>query len=159
MADVWTKVGIGVQAAGALLVSVSLLMTACQISAAREATQATTVYNLEKDFSDRFAATGNPEFGACFGPQPPAPGGFKVQDICTNTRARQEFFDLLAFYRLLLDLRALRSLQDVDVSARIKAACPYLAGSVGRATIAEFQAKGLVRPDLSRRIGRECGSS
>ena len=52
MKDTWDKAHVVLSAVGALFVAGGLLFTGCQIRNARLALQATTQYNVEKDYSN-----------------------------------------------------------------------------------------------------------
>ena len=155
--DRWDKAGVIGQYVAAILVAASLCATAWQISGASRALEASTIYGLEKDFSDRFTHLSDDRFKACFGQRPPPSPEFGRDDICLDTEARVGFLDLLAFYRLLLDLQEKHALDAGYVDFRLRAACDVLASYGSAATIADFARKQMIQDRLVERISRVCG--
>jgi hypothetical protein len=152
-------IGVAIQGFGALLVSLTLVLTSCQIRAARRSLQATTVYNLERDFSDRFSRTTDAVFKSCFGVRPSPSPDFGRDDNCQDSSARADFLDLLAFYRLLLDLEDYDAVDREYVDLRIRAACDIFSTAGSLSTINDFKRKGLVQDRVAQRIHEICSAS
>jgi hypothetical protein len=152
-----TAIATGVGSVGVII---SLGVASCQIQLARQTLQASTIYNIEKDFSDIFAKRLDAKFVECYRPlsdQNKSGSGLNLPSICADPTARETFFDVLNLYRMLLDMAKLRAVPDEYVNVRIQAFCSYLMSPSGRATIEEFKRKGLVREDLSAKITSQCG--
>jgi hypothetical protein len=143
----------GATVLGSVAVIIGLGATSCQIDLARKTLQASTIYNIEKDFSEIFAKRLDAKFVECYRP---SSGSLSLPSICAESTARDTFFDILNLYRMLSDMAKLGAVPDEYVNVRIQAFCSFLMSPAGRANIEEFKRKGLVREDLSSRITTQC---
>jgi hypothetical protein len=106
----WVRVTAIATALGSAGVIISLGVTSCQIQLARQTLQASTVYNIEKDFSEIFAKRLDAKFVECYRPlsdQNKSGSGLNLPSICPDPTARDTFFDILNLYRMLLDMAKL----------------------------------------------------
>jgi hypothetical protein len=157
MKDRWDKAGVFIAAIGATLVALTVIFAGCQIRDARLALEATTLYNVEKDYSDVFKPIVTEKFQKCFGKESNSTTGIAPPNPCEDPDERRYFFDLLSHYRLLLDLEQYGSL-DVDyVDRRFKGACDILANEGSTDTIDVFNKKDAIDPRLIARIAKVCG--
>lgn len=143
------------QVVGPVLVVGGLIFTGCQISDARRAMTATTVYNLEKDWANRFEATKSAEFKECF--EPRKAGTFPPDPICQRPGPRTAMLDLVSYYRLLVDLKEYGAITQADLQVRLKPGCTYLTSTGGTATLDEFNDKGFLREGLLKELRSICG--
>jgi hypothetical protein len=155
--DGWTKAGVIVNGVGALLVVITIKFAGIQIGDARRALQATTLYNVEKDYSAVFKPISTGNFQACFGPNTNAASTIPVPEVCEIEEARAELFDLLQHYRLLLDLEKDQALTPDYVNARLKAACVFLRNNGTIDTMMDFDRKKALDAGLKERIVLNCG--
>jgi hypothetical protein len=140
---------------GSVGVIIGLGVTSCQIQLARQTLQASTVYNIEKDFSEIFSKRIDAKFLECYRP----PGsGLSLPSICAEPTARDTFFDILNLYRMLLDMVKLGAVPEEYVDVRIQAFCSFLTSPAGAANLEEFKRKGLLRDDLYSTITTQCQS-
>ena len=148
-------------AVGSLAVIIGLGATAYQISLTRQTVQATTVYNIEKDFNEIFGKRVDKKFTECYRPssdQSKSGGGLALPAICPDPDARETFFDILSLYRMLLDLAKLNAVPEGYLNARIQAFCAYLTSPAGLSNMEDFQKDGRLREDLLLKIKSQCQS-
>jgi hypothetical protein len=158
MSDGWDIAGVFVGGISALLVAASVVYAAKQVYYTRRSYEATTIYNLEKDFTDRFKVVSDAGFRKCFVSDPKQNPDFNIDNRCMDSEARASFYDLLGFYRLLVDLQDHGSLNESYVSARFKAGCSYLASRGGRDTTKFYASQHLISEAVTSRVDQQCGA-
>jgi hypothetical protein len=156
MKDCWDKAGVVIAGIGALLVGGTVLFAGFQIRDARLALQATTQYNVEKDYSDVFKPIATENFQKCFGKESNSATSIALPNPCEDPIERAHLFDLLSHYRLLLDLEKYDSLETDYVNRRLEAACDFLANKGTTDTIDVFKKKGAIDTRLTSRIDAAC---
>jgi hypothetical protein len=152
----WDMIGVAVNAISAAAVVGTLIFAVVQISDTRTALQANTLYGVEKDFVKIFDPISTPDFQHCFGKQSNIDATIKLSNPCLDPTQRQHLYDILAHYRLLLDLEEHHSLESEYVSRRFQGGCGFLTTQGTQDTISEFEKKGAIDPRLKARINQEC---
>lgn len=149
----WERV---VSGAGTAAVIAALCFTGVQIQDARQALEATTLYDVEKDYSKIFEPTVSKEFQRCFGTDSNHKKPINLPNPCEGENERHQLFDILSYYRLLLELEKHHSLERDYVSSRLKSGCVFLKNDGTKDTIAAFEEKTELDPRLIARIKEEC---
>jgi len=142
---------------GALLVGGTIYFAGVQIRDARLALEATTLYNVEKDYSDVFKPISTEKFQQCFGKESNSTTTIAPPNPCLDSIERGHLFDLLSHYRLMLDLEDRRALVPDYVTRRLQAACGFLSTKGTSDTIAVFIKRDAIDPRLTSRIAEVCG--
>jgi hypothetical protein len=150
-AEQWGAAGTWLGAAAAVI---AIGYAAAQIKDAREALQATTIYNIEKDYNGLFKRI-DKTFLDCFGKKTSA-AAQQPPSMCSDIAARQTLFEVLDFYRLLIDLANNGAIENKYVDARIRGFCPYFTSSGGKFMLDVFRDQGAIRKDLDQRITAVC---
>jgi hypothetical protein len=159
VANGWDIAGVFVNGLSAVAVAGTLIFTGCQIQDARRSLEATTLYNVEKDYSDVFRPIATPAFQKCFGKGTKATGAIKPPNPCEDNKERAHLYDILSNYRLMMDLESYHSLDDAYVTSRIKWGCEFLANDGSTDTIEDFQRNAPLDTRLTAKINKVCGVS
>jgi hypothetical protein len=140
--------------AAVIAAGVGFYVASYQIKVARDTLRAGTLYSIEKDFSSIVSKVEEDAFQDCFGTGQDA-SPFDRAAICADVTARRTFFDLLVFYRMLLELGEVDAVSKTYINRRVRAACPFFLSPRGKNTMEEYKAKELVEQavrDLVRSI-------
>jgi hypothetical protein len=155
--DGWDIAGVIIAGVGAALVGGTIYFAGVQIRDARLALEATTLYNVEKDYSDVFKLISTEKFQQCFGKESNSATAIAPPNPCLDAVERGHLFDLLSHYRLMLDLEEHHALATDYVTRRFQGACDFLSNKGTSDTIAVFMKRDAIDPRLTARIAEVCG--
>src|SRR5574340_566340 len=102
MADRWDKAGVVANLIVAAVAVATLCIVYAQLRDAKEALNATTLYNVEKDYQHIFEPVSTDNFQKCFGNQTDHQPLLPLPNPCEDNKERGHLFYMLDYYRLLL---------------------------------------------------------